>query len=99
METRSARPAKTMRKRIAKPTGRPTGAPRRHRGRLGLGVLLRSRLTLAGRGLQVHAHVSKFVARLESDVERLCNPMPVGCVGQLCHPVVGWQTSSLDKIQ
>ena len=51
--TRSARPAKAMRKRTPKRTGRPTGAPRRHRGRLGLWVLLRCRLTLAGRALRI----------------------------------------------
>ena len=32
METRSARPAKAMRKRTPKPTGRPSGAPRRPSG-------------------------------------------------------------------
>ena len=41
------------------------GAPRRRRGRLGLWVLLRFRLTLAGRALQVHALFSELVLRSE----------------------------------
>ena len=54
-----------MRKRTTKPTGRPTGAPRRHRGRLGLWVLLRFRLTLAGHALRIHAQFSELVLRSE----------------------------------
>ena len=43
------------------PQGAP-GAPRRHRGRLGLWVSLRFRLTLACRALQVHANSSELVS-------------------------------------
>ena len=54
-----------MRKRITKPTGRPTGAPRRHRGRLGLWVLLHFRLTLAGRALRIHALFPELILQSE----------------------------------
>ena len=45
-------------KRTPKPTGRRRGLP-------GLWVLLRFRLTLAGRALQVHALFSELILRLE----------------------------------
>ena len=41
------------------------GAPRRHRGRLGLWILLRFRLTLAGRALRIHALFSELALRSE----------------------------------
>ena len=53
--TRSARLAKAMPKRTTKTYRGAFGAPRRRRGRLGLWVLLRFRLALASRALQVHA--------------------------------------------
>ena len=53
--TRSARPAKAMREARSKTHRGGFGAPRRRRGRLGLWVLLRFRLALASRALQVHA--------------------------------------------
>ena len=53
--TGSAGLAKAMRKRTPITHRGAFRAPRRRRGRLGLWVLLRFRLTLARRALQVHA--------------------------------------------
>ena len=64
------------------------GAPRRRRGRLGLWVLLRFRLTLAGRAPQVHALSSELVLRSELVLEISQIVCVCVCVCVSCTPCV-----------